>query len=402
MRRFTASKLELAAVCPVSHALPWVVEDGGEHAARGTLGHGALERIPVDGLEAAIAGLPAELQRVVTAVAETPSLAPLLVPGAASQEVAIEWVAETGVARVLGQGREAYASATPGAMVGTADVVAVTDDRVLIVDYKLGTRAVTHPSRNQQLRFLALAACRAFGRDQATIALAYGRDDEDAVVIEAELDCLDLETIADEMRSIQAGVQDVALEDADTYRRGEHCGRCPARTGCPAHVGLVRHVTRDVPAFRNEVGNAISLGAIQAAWAMAKDAESAVKMLLQQIRGLAFYTPIPLDDGKFLAWSLGSERVKSGDVVHEVLTRELGAEAAELAISVETKVTSTKTAIAKAMKGQTAKKKEEVWEALRKAGALVRKGGVREADAKDVAVPPSGPAIDATEGEEIA
>lgn len=379
----------MAQVCPASHTLPWVADEGSVHAARGTGIGAALERVPQVGIDAAVAGLPEEWQRVARAVADTPYIAPLLAPGAAALELAMEWDHVTDTARALGTGRESYDKAAPGTIVGTADLLAVTDDRIVCIDFKAGALAVPHPTRNMQLRFLALAAARAFNRDAATVAIAYCRDGEDAHVVSDEMDCLDLETAGDELRAIIAAVAAVDHGAAETYKRGEWCQWCPAKMSCPAWVGLVRWVTKDVAALQGQVGQAVSMGAIAAAYQMVLDAKKALGLLEAEIKRMAYGTPLPLGEGRYLALALGNERVVDPEAVHHVLVRETTPEIAAAAVTAKVTCTATKGSIEAALKPLPKKERGRAMDALRKSGALGRKADVRECQAEDVVAPPA-------------
>lgn len=388
--RRTASKLEMAKSCPPSHTLAWITDEGTVYSAKGDGIHAAIEQVPVLGLEVAVAKLPEDWKRVARALAETPFVAPLLEPGAAALELAMEWHPETGVARALGRGRGSYALATAGAITGTADLVAVTHDRVIVGDWKTGAKVVPHPLKNLQLRFLALAAARAFNRDQATAFIGYARDDEDAVVVSADFDCLDLEGIAEELRAIESAIAAVDHGDAEIYKRGEWCTYCPAKqASCPAWIGLVRWVTKDVPGLQAQVGQAISMGAIVAAWEMVQNAKKAAGVLEAEIRRLAYGTPLPLGNGKYLAYAAGNERVVDAELVHSTLVRVAGPEVAEKAVTSTVVTESTKKLIEKALAALPVKDREPAWAELRKVGALKRKADVREVDdAADILAPP--------------
>lgn len=388
MRLLTASKTELAASCPPSHAgMDWFGDDESSEAAmRGTGIHLALEKLPEIGLEAALALIPAKWHQAVRSAAASPGLAELLEPNAALREVALQWHPATDTARGLsiGQGRN-YADASPGAVVGTADILAIRMDHVLVADLKSG-QPVTEIRRNMQMRFLALAACRAYEKDRAIVQLIYVREDSDAWIESTEFDALDLAEIADQFRDVLAKIDAIAKGAPATYTRGDYCGYCPAKPGCPAWVSLARWVTKDLPAFRAEMGAAISTGALQAAYVMAEDAKAAIGMLQQEIKRLAAGTPIPLAGGKWLGLATGKETVKDAEKVHEILTRELGPEAAELAITVETTTSTTKGQIEKAFKAAKVppKKRPDLWAALRQAGALATSTYVRECDADEL------------------
>lgn len=385
--RVTASKAELAAACPASHTLDWHADsESSEAALRGTGIHLALERLPEIGLEAALALIPAKWHQAVRGAAASPGLAELLEPNAAMREVALQWDAsnDRGDVLAIGNGRD-YTEASPGAVVGTADILAVRADHILCADLKSG-QPVTEVRRNMQMRLLALAACRAYEKDRAIVQLIYVREDSDAWIESAEFDALDLAEIADQFRDVLAKIDAIAGGAPATYTRGDYCGYCPARPGCPAWVSLARWVTKDLPAFRAEMTGAISTGALQAAYVMAEDAKAAIGMLQQEIKRLAAGTPIPLSEGRWLGLATGKETVKDAGKVHEILTRELGPEAAELAITVETTVSTTKGQIEKAFKAAKIppKKRPDLWAALRQAGALATSVYVRECDADEL------------------
>lgn len=168
-----------------------------------------------------------------------------LPPGRRLHEVAVAYDCVTRTARWLPQkdGHRDYSSRRPEELVGTADVILIADDCVIVPDYKTGHKARMHKaSESLQLRFLAMAAAKASGKHAATIAHAHVTADgiwTDGV----DLDCFDLDDAEAEVLSIY----DTIRGGQQTPRPGYHCHGhyCPIRAVCPATQATIEAVSSD-------------------------------------------------------------------------------------------------------------------------------------------------------------
>jgi hypothetical protein len=146
-------------------------------------------------------------------------------------EAAMAWHPVTGVARDLPRGKHREYVLEPGEVAGTADLLAVDDERVIVADHKTGRQTDLQPaSENMQLRTLALFAARTFHRDRASVAILHVTEDgvrEDW----HELDLLDLDEHAAWLRE--------RLSTPQPPVAGEHCRWCPAHPTCPTTQAIV-------------------------------------------------------------------------------------------------------------------------------------------------------------------
>lgn len=155
-------------------------------------------------------------------------------------EVAFAYDVASDTARELTtNGHRDYSSLTAGEVPGTADLVHIEDGVVWIADQKTGFQGNLEPvAQHAQLRFLALAACRAYLCDRARIVLLH-LDGEEVLASAADLDADELDAIAAEVRA------EVATIPGSAPKPGAHCADlyCPALAVCPHTKALATHAT---------------------------------------------------------------------------------------------------------------------------------------------------------------
>lgn len=328
----TASRLQLALACPASQALgqvdtAWAAGDAGteRHAALAHIVGGAPATEPSDATRDWLMGLDDE------------HLAPLL---GARDEVTLGWDLEHDAGRELGQRLErAYSMAGPREYVGTADYLRVADGVAMVVDLKTGHADVPHPSRNAQLRFLALAACRAHGVSSARVGILHAPEGRTAWWQWADVDAFELEVIAADLRSLAQRI-DYARRDAAKgmtpwLRVGEHCTYCPARFECPARTAMARALTSDTVGedWKRGLDDDATAARCLARWQAAR---KVVDEVGKALHARAKERPITLDDGQ--AWGpVESQReVIDAAKAWPVLDSLLGPEGVKAALTVET------------------------------------------------------------------
>lgn len=250
--RLTASRLALAKKCPGSFALGHVETDSPP-ARTGTEVHAFIQRMLVDG-EFDPAGVTDPDARAISEKLDPSEVLEVVRGYGADEETedtvsgAAEILAEQGLALSPeanhaislpddGEARD-YSAAPNGYLCGTADVIAVTGEAVVITDWKTGAM-VSPPERNLQLRFLALAASLVYEVDTALVQICYINPDGTLHPTSAVLERGDLEGIAGEMEGLTAAVQKGRL-GAPTFRLGDHCRQCPAFASCPAQAGAAQ------------------------------------------------------------------------------------------------------------------------------------------------------------------
>src|SRR5690606_22670936 len=107
---------------------------------------------------------------------------------------------------------------------GTADVVGISGESIVVVDYKSGRLARrTRAQDTLQLRFYALAAARSYGASRATIALVHILEDGGVWWDVAELDALDLDEVASDLRSLltELGMEQARMDAGEVPRTVE-------------------------------------------------------------------------------------------------------------------------------------------------------------------------------------
>lgn len=211
--------------CPGSVDLPQIKSTGAA-AERGTVVHEFLAACSVHGREEALQLVPEEHRTLCEAIA----VDELPIGAEWSAEVAFAWDHALDFGRELGRdlGRN-YPEHADTEYVGTADVVGLTEETVIILDYKSGW-LVRAARSSWQLRLLALAAARTYERPVATVGHVKLREDGTWRLDLAVLDEFDLEAIAAELG---------ALPSRDDLAETEECRYCPAFAACPAKARLV-------------------------------------------------------------------------------------------------------------------------------------------------------------------
>lgn len=208
--RLTASCLWRAEPCPASVVLPAEKRPRRKDAEDGVRAHAALAASP---------------------------------PPGSFAEVAFAYNVLTGEARQIGLniGRD-YGELAKGEIPGTADLVTVQPDHVLVDDYKSGHGYLVPPlPGNPQLQHNSLCAALVHDKLKAIAQIIYLKTGE---VKDAAYDVFDFAAISERLRRIwdraelAAGHQKNLATPRDLYllglvNEGDHCWRCEARKACP-------------------------------------------------------------------------------------------------------------------------------------------------------------------------
>lgn len=333
----SASALERISLCPPSAFLPAVVdllEDKGD-AKRGTIIHRFLADVPKVGRdEALLAVEDLEVRAICSAI----DLAQLPIDGVEyAAEVAFAYDPATDRGRELGRDLErAYDDLRPGEVPGTADVVGLTADGegVIIYDYKSGWKTVTPARRNLQLGFLALAACRAYGRRRAHVAIISLKDPERPEFDRWEWNELELDVWANEILSLLEvvdGQRAAWRGDADgaslALAVGNHCEYCPARRRCSAWSTMIVALARDPRAELLDLSSPTTLTEeqIASAWHRLKAMQSILETAETVIKSYATVNGgVDIGDGLTLAPVLTERETVIGRIAREVLEEKHG------------------------------------------------------------------------------
>ncbi|MBS2031952.1 MAG: DUF2800 domain-containing protein [Deltaproteobacteria bacterium] len=377
-RDLSASSLHRAALCAASAVLPQV-RDITAAGTRGTAIHKYLEAIARGAKpEHALAEVPPEYRTVCEAI-DLEAL-PACDPGTYRSEVALAWDAETGWGRELGQslGRD-YSGLDPTEIPGTADVLGLGADVVFVGDYKSGFKPVPPARENLQLRFLALAACRAHERSRAVVAIIRLREDGSAWYDQAELEAEDLAQTESEVRALLLNVdalsEQVFAGEVPAVTTGEHCAHCPAKTHCPAYTQMVATLATFPDEVTEAIRSRLTPELAATAYQRLKLAEEALEMARKALQAYARETPIPLDGdtvyGEVETTRASIDPSKAYKVIATLHGETLALAAVEPSVSQASIKRALEANKPKGQKVQTAL--EEVLEKLREAGAVNEK-----------------------------
>ncbi len=364
----SASKLDLAAKCAGSAALPRVGRISVA-AVAGQTAHASLEADP----------------KKASAILDAVGLA---VPNGAviRQEAAFLYDVRSGAVRFLGYGRESYGTANPPRgeyeIGATLDYLAQGNGEALVADWKAGQARLVGPAGSSyQLGVAALIA----ERPTVRAAFVFVKDDGEEWADRVQLDAFDLADWRDKLRAladrVKAAQESVAAGSMPALTEGDHCRWCPvAPTGtCPALVGLVKAALSEDPAdLRERVESAIDAGTLDPA-----DASTALDRVQKRIKALRYMedrlhayariVPLPRPGGKVLTEiRTSSERVVDAGAAHQILAARYGEEIANAACPRESSKSAIKDATAGARgRGELAALERE----LRQAGALAKVDG---------------------------
>ena len=288
----TASRLELAATCPGSQAHDHV-QTTSKAAERGTAIHEYIaallqdeERLlPSDHESAALCR---KLDQRELLDAARPNVYSTLYT-----ELPLYFCPNSGEAGVLeGAHHRDYSGAPELSIPGTADVVAVEDLRVTVTDWKTGGAELPHLADNHQLRFLGLAAARAFGRDEAVIQTGRIGTDGSVDLLAYTLESEELTATEVELARIAHRVEKARLGEP-VYREGSHCRHCPALPHCPAIAGAAQAILEGPPEELTDRRAAKM-------WERLQAVEAAAKHTRQALQEYVYARPVPTTEGKEL------------------------------------------------------------------------------------------------------
>lgn len=318
----SASGLQLAAACPGSFALAHI----GHLTAAANSGTDKHKVFESD---------PARATKVMADV----GLAP---PHGATvrQEAAFSYHVDFSEVRFLGYGRSAYAGAEigPREIPGTLDYLAQAPGEAVVGDFKFGRPEFVHPAKSAyQLGFAALVSAR----PRVRAGFVFAADESEAWADRApEWDDFDLNDWRQRMRRLAEKVHEahaaVARGEQPELNTGAHCTYCPAKNGCPAHVGLIKEALGlDMQDLNARISELLPDQA-----GAALDKVDAYLRPLQQLRGTilgyARGTPIPRANGKVLAQIKNEqERVVNADAAWKIIADRYGEEAANEACTLK-------------------------------------------------------------------
>jgi len=377
--------------CPPSQALPHVRITSAD-AARGTAGHGHLERVPKMGVDASLAQAPIEYRDLC----ENIDLDGLPLGPECKQEVTYRFDLHTGRAELIGCSlSRRYGERNDRYVYGTIDV----DEPGAVADYKFdGYESNTEPAEsNHQLLFAALCKARVEGLSEVRGRLIHFRPDGSHWQESAAHDAFALDAFEQELRSTIRRVREaealVARGETPSVSRGDWCRYCPAAASCPAVVSLIRAVALEPAKTADEIRAALTPATARAAYLRLQEIKAALNPVSSALYLYASEFPIDLGDGRVYGPVETRRETIDARKARAVLAEKYGPEVAEAACD----FTTSKTAIARALKdvakaakasGQKVTQKalnEETLAALAEAGAVeaTTKRAVRRHRVKD-------------------
>lgn len=234
--RLSFSGLERAEKCPPSVALPHVIDDRHfGYRERGVALHGYVETRD-------LTKVPEEYRDEARAM----DLGALDRAGEWAREVAFAYRPEMDTARELGRSLERdYSGVEQGEVPGTADLVGLLPDAVVVLDLKTGNGPLPEPRKALQLQAIAVSAARAYGREKAWVGWLRLLGGELVWRLEP-LDAWELELAATRIRDLVRAAALARVDDAPVL--GPWCRYCPAFRRCPAQTQLLAAVAAQ-PSF---------------------------------------------------------------------------------------------------------------------------------------------------------
>lgn len=373
---FTGSATPRVMACPASAVLPQV-SHAGKYAKHGLAVHEYAQWVKRIGKDEALAKIEEEYRDFC----ESLDVEQLPDDENAHAEVSFAYNIETDSGRELGRdlGR-AYPATEETEIPMTLDLVSAPPglDHVIIWDYKSGN--APSAKDNWQLKIGALAACRAYKRSCAKVAIArigfngsISYDWEELDAFELDLAAKDLQVLGKRILGARALYAGGATVNVST---GPHCKYCPALAYCPAQGGLLSRFASEMQAQTKE--QIVSLLTPETAFAAKKrleQVESVVDMVKDALRSYASRTPIPVGNGKLWGAVETTEDELDPMKTFEVVSRVCGTSTAEKAVPRYVSKKGLKEAAA-----PVAKTQGKSWAALEREiyGALNQSGGIRQ------------------------
>lgn len=326
-----------AALCPASAILPRV-EEIGEPAERGKAIHEYLANVGRLGKEEALALVSPEWREACEAIPI--EILPYVDPDQYAHEVTFILDLRTGEAIELGRGptaRNRPAERGAWQTVGTVDLLGLTEDRAVVLDWKTGYSRAEPAHRNWQVRMGALAACRVFNKPKATVGLLYlGKDGEPPWFDCADLDEFDLAVFRHDAHALAGALFEQALREAPRTVLGAHCRYCPARVSCPAQMSLVRELAEHPAGESEDIKKAITPELVRSAYERYRVVKAALANAGAALKAYAAEYPIDLGDGLWYGEKVTQPEELDGEVAFEVISEQLGLAAARAACEMTT------------------------------------------------------------------
>jgi hypothetical protein len=334
--RFSGSTIHRAAACPGSTALPKFGSESSAVAQRGTVIHKFLEDCINRGREEALRLCDPDFLGVCEVI-DTDEL-PAGNAAGWRAEVAFAYNWKTGTARVVGEGLgRDYPPLEPDEIAGTADAVGIVGDKVMVYDYKTGRGHVDPAEANWQLRFLGLAAARAYGLLEASVGIIRILDDMPSFS-HAHYDVFDLTAVQQQIRDVAVAAlkaaDDVAAGKTPHLVTGSHCTYCPTIMSCKAVTNHLVAIARNSAEF---ITDPVTLTPEEAglAWVKISIVEKGLAAAKESLKQIAMSMPLPLPNGKVIAAVETGRETIDAEITEKVMTKLYGPQIAGEAVEIE-------------------------------------------------------------------
>lgn len=367
LRNASGSSIERADKCPASHYLP---QDHIENVY-GVRGHGVHDFIVRwrDYLDRDRDAALAEVADDAPHRSLCEAIPLDSIPEGGKLEVAFAYDARTRTARIIGYniGR-AYREhgALPHEICGTADLVGTAGGCVVIIDWKSGFKFVA----KWQLRFLALAACRAMGVNSAKVCNWYLREDgtilEDAQSVDT-FDAIDLDNIEDELvgvlERLERSHERALAGERPRVSGGSWCQYCQSKAHCDLTTGVAKR------ALSMKLDQPMTPERAMEAWMLFDLLEGIIKAGRAGLREYGRTQPFPDGQGYTVKQIEASGLKILPDKAEAVLRRKFGDAVADAARESTISQASIERALKAHRPGPLAPAKREALKAMRQGGA---------------------------------
>lgn len=353
---WSASSVPRLLLCPTSVLLPQH-DYRTEHADAGVEYHAFMEAAIDVGDEDAI---PPEIMALVRDGDEMIT------------ELAFAYDVETDTARELGRIPRREYKVGPTELPGTPDLIIRGNGRIIVVDHK-GYEEVDDAERNAQAATYALTVCRAWGYDEAEVAIVYRAAHRRPS--HATLNALDLAAHGDRLRQLRADIEKARELPQLFLNDGAHCKYCPAFLGgCPRQEALGRLVSSGEIVRRHE---ALIPFRDDDEASRALDLLERIKTFTQRLQAAVYARaaerPIPRVDGKVFGpvEKLGNRAI-DGDAAYELVREKYGQAVADKAVTRKATQKGIEAALKEAGVKSAGATKDTLVEQLEAAGKVKR------------------------------
>jgi hypothetical protein len=375
-RRITGSKLHRLWQCPASGVLPQNTNedlDARTEPARGRghVVHKYLERCRIDGVDAALSQVPADMLNMCRAL-DIDRL-----PTNLSTEVAFAWNWRDQTARELGRnlGHRDYDAlgVDPSCEIPTTtDVTGYAEwtskgavellKRGLVTDYKTGHTKYPRPARFGQILIAACCIRYLWALDDVNGEVIYIDDDGECYPQRDLIDGWTLDTFERELKALmeeQPALEALFLANGGgvlAKHEGPHCSHCPAFKDCSAKTALVRSMPEqlirlgaerdkktgdfllvwtpkkngkpDEGAWELQLApGAITARNAAAVYEACERIESMCRRMRTEVCGIAYHEPVHLSDGRVIEKYVWRRRQVDGRIAAAVLEKKYGRDA---------------------------------------------------------------------------